>query len=93
MTRQTTYETVQSKPLRVPRITYACDGCGGEISPGDMDDTFANELVISLNQDQYVSTTFRRDYCSACLEQRWQRICEAIGADPDAVGFDRTDED
>ena len=93
MTRQSSYETVTPKPVQVRSTAYACDGCGGEISPEDMDDTFANELVIALNEDQCVSTRFRRDYCTACLEPLWQRICEVIGADPDAAGFDRADED
>lgn len=93
MTRQSNYEVVTPKPLRVKKTAYACDSCGRPVSPDEMDDGFANELVIMLNQDECVHTSFRRDYCTSCLEGIWQRICEAISADPDAEGFDRADED
>lgn len=92
MARQVSYETV-SEPRRVRVTAYACDGCGGEISPGDIDETFANELVITLNQDECVSFFRRRDYCTACLEPIWQAVSKLIKADPDTEGDDREDDD
>jgi hypothetical protein len=93
MARQITYETAMSRPIQLRNVTYACDKCGRPISPEEMDDLFANELVVRLNEEECVSTTFRRDYCTECLEPAWLAICEAIGADPDAQGFDRREED
>ena len=90
MARQESLETIRTVTT-VTRTTYTCDGCGGEISPDDMDETFANELVIALNQDQCVCSIRRRDYCAACLEPIWQAISELIKADPDAEGDDRAE--
>lgn len=92
MTRTVTRETI-SEPRTVRREARACDKCGKPISPHEIDDLFANELVIALNQDECVSTTLRRDYCTECLEPVWLAICGLIGADPDTEGFDRAEED
>jgi hypothetical protein len=93
MARQVTYETVMARPVRLRSVAYACDKCGKSISPEEMDDLAANELVIRLNEEQCVSTMFRRDYCTECLEPIWEAICGLIGADPDTEGFDRQEED
>jgi len=87
VSRQTTFET-ETKPRQVKRTSYTCDGCGRAISPEAMDDEFANDLVIALNQDQCVHFFRYRDYCTACLEPIWQAICKLIKSDPELEGSD-----
>jgi hypothetical protein len=93
MTRQVSYVTETPEPRQVRRTTYACDGCGGEISPEDTEETCAHELVVSLDMDQCVHFLRRRDYCPACLEPIWQAISKLIKADPDLDGDDRSEEE
>ncbi len=63
--------------------TVTCDKCNSEIDP-EGDENFANLLEIYLNVDQCVNDRVRMDLCVECLEPIWKKICEAIGADPEA---------
>lgn len=63
--------------------TVTCDKCSREIDPDGMDDDFANVLEIYLNVEQCVNDRVRMDLCTTCLLPIWQKICEAIGANPE----------
>jgi hypothetical protein len=62
---------------------YACDKCGRKLDPDDCDDACAHELIVWLDQSQYVNFYRQRDYCPACLEPVWRAINALIGADSD----------
>lgn len=65
--------------------TVTCDKCGEELDLDDnTGDTYPNVLEIYLNAEQCVNDRVRMDLCSECLLPIWQKICEAIGADPEA---------
>lgn len=81
-------ETSQEEKLiqvRVQKETRNCDKCNKSIDQDAMNEEFANELIILLNAQECVSSSFRRDYCTDCLEIIWKVICEAIKADPDDI--------
>jgi hypothetical protein len=59
-----------------------CDKCGTELSLDDHENLFVNVLEIYLNLEQCVNDRVRMDLCIDCLRPIWEKICEAIGADP-----------
>jgi hypothetical protein len=72
--------------VQVTATTYQCDGCGKDISRDDHEDSYAHELVITLDQEECVSLLLMRDYCPACLEPIWAAISTLVKADPDKDG-------
>lgn len=67
--------------------TITCDKCGTDLDEEDgdaADNTFTNVLEIYLNQELCVHDRVRMDLCTSCLVPIWEKICEAIGADPEA---------
>ena len=84
MAKTHTYQDkVITQKVSVVTEIITCDKCGTELDP-DGEDEFANVLEIYLNADQCVNDRVRMDLCGACLLPMWQKICKAIGADPDA---------
>lgn len=65
--------------------TITCDKCGRDLDheSGD-EDKFPNQLRITLNEDECVNDRVRLDLCTDCLRPIWEKICQAIGADPEA---------
>jgi hypothetical protein len=61
---------------------YLCDGCGREIRREDLEDEYAHELQIVLDQDECVNFLRMRDYCPSCLEPVWNAINKLLGTDP-----------
>lgn len=62
-----------------------CDNCSKEISEEPEDEnSYAQRLEIYLNLDQCFSDRVAMDLCVTCLKPIWVKICEAIGADPEA---------
>lgn len=85
MAKTRTYQDkVVTEKVSVVTEKVTCDKCGTEIDPEGMDDDFANYLEIYLNVDQCVNDRVGMDLCQSCLQPIWQKICEAIGADPEA---------
>lgn len=90
MSRTVTTKLTPQPPRRIDTIDIACDGCGGEIATdAALEEQYANKLIITLNEDECVSMTRRRDYCTACLEPIWDAISKLIKADPEQEGADR----
>jgi len=82
MTKNRIYEEV-TKTVPVPTEYINCDKCGKQLDHED-EDRFPNELQIYLNPDECVNDRVRMDLCTDCLNPIWDKICEAIGADPNA---------
>lgn len=80
-TEKYTTETV-TKQVVVETVT--CDKCGIGLDDGDVvGNKYPNILEIYLNAEQCVNDGVRMDLCADCLQPVWQKICEAIGADPE----------
>jgi hypothetical protein len=62
---------------------YTCDGCGGIISRDNHDESFAHELIITLDGEECVNFFRRRDFCPGCLKPVWDAVNKLIGASPD----------
>jgi hypothetical protein len=56
-----------------------CDSCGKAIDPDAVEDDYAHELTIALDQDQCVNFYRRRDFCPACLEPVWEAVNLLLG--------------
>jgi hypothetical protein len=90
-------KVVLETPKVIRHIEYEfhikCDKCDKVINYVTEEPNYRNELLVYLNPDECVHQQFRRDYCTKCLIPIWNKICEAIGADPnDDSRFD-DDED
>jgi hypothetical protein len=78
--------TTETKTYMVREIKVSCDKCGRPVDQDPEDeDLYHQELLIYLNPELCVRSSFRRDYCRACLLPIWNLICGAIGADPDDI--------
>jgi hypothetical protein len=65
--------------------TVTCDKCGRNLDHDSNDESkFPNQLRITVNEDECVNDRVRIDLCTECLKPIWAKICEAIGADPEA---------
>jgi hypothetical protein len=85
VTRRTTYTEKRVDRIEHVRVDYiACDKCSKELDPDDDYHLFPNELRITLNEEACVNDRVRMDLCVECLKPIWAKICEAIGADPEA---------
>jgi uncharacterized Fe-S center protein len=85
-------EETQTVVVRDERRT--CDKCGAAIAVDaiDMENDYAHELIIQLDQEECVHFSRIRDYCPACLAPIWEAICELIGSDPNLDGWDPPEE-
>jgi hypothetical protein len=59
-----------------------CDKCEVILDPQTEESNFANVLEIYCNLEQCVNDRVKMDLCTDCLKPIWEKICEAIGADP-----------
>lgn len=83
---------IKYEQRKVPRSEYVsvrietitCDKCGKDLDrESDDEDKFPNQLRITLNEDECVNDRVRLDLCTDCLRPIWEKICQAIGADPE----------
>jgi hypothetical protein len=84
---------IKYEQRKVPRSEYVsvrvetinCDKCGKDLDHDSGDeDRFPNQLRITLNEDECVNDRVRLDLCTECLRPIWEKICQTIGADPEA---------
>jgi hypothetical protein len=84
VSKETRYET-KKVDRHVAIETIKCDKCGKDLDHDSGDeDKFPNELRITLNEEECVNDRVRMDLCTECLRPIWEKICQAIGADPEA---------
>jgi hypothetical protein len=69
------------RPLFVNETTFTCDKCGVETF--EHKEPYNCEVKVGMNEDDCVSSLFRRDYCPECLGPKWAALCAILGADPE----------
>lgn len=89
------HRRIELKEVPVLDEIFTCDfpGCEKVLDPSGYDGTELNTLYLILNPGDCVSFDRRRHYCTPHLMPVWEKICDLIGADPDAEGSDYGDED
>lgn len=79
-------ETVPAYTHTRITLEYKCDKCGKELDynhESTNEDEYSNELMVFLNADECVNSRIRFDLCTSCLLPIWDKICLALGIDPD----------
>jgi hypothetical protein len=91
-----TYERKEVPPDTRPRFEVVerrkCDRCGRAIDPEELEEEYAHELVVILDQDKCVNFYRRRDYCLECLEPIWEAVNALLGVTKESIWGERDKE-